>query len=107
MMKSGKPRVLAILVGICTVAASSALGQAAGGLQDGQSVAPPRDVDHALARLSAEARRVYDYVKPAPNEDGWRKIPWLTDVLEAIRIAEAEKRPILLFVSDGEPLDRC
>jgi hypothetical protein len=100
-------RVLALLIVLSSAGVSSASGQSAGDLEDKRSLPPRHDADRAPARLSDEARRIYDYVKPAPHEDGWRRIPWLTDVLEAISQARAEKRPILLFVSDGEPLDRC
>jgi hypothetical protein len=60
------------------------------------------------AGLPAEAARMYACVtKPHPGELKWQKIPWLTDLSEAIRVAEAEKRPLLLFVSGDEPLGKC
>src|SRR5687767_1910373 len=52
------------------------------------------------ASLPAEAGRMYAAIKKVrPGELKWQKIPWLTDLSEAIRVAEAEKRPLLLFVS--------
>ena len=58
--------------------------------------------------LPAQAARMYGWVKkPRPGELGWQRIPWLTDLREAIRLAEAEQRPLLLFVSGDDPLEKC
>ena len=58
--------------------------------------------------LPAEAARMYGWVKtPRPGELWWQQIPWLTDLQAAIRLAEAEKRPLLLFVSGDDPLEKC
>jgi hypothetical protein len=65
---------------------------------------PPSD----LARLSPEAARMYACVKKTrPGELRWQQIPWLTDLREGMRRAAAEQRPLLLFVSGDEPLERC
>lgn len=64
--------------------------------------APGRD------RLPADAARMYRFVTtPHPGELQWQQIPWLTDLGEAIRQARAEKRPLLLFVSGDDPLEKC
>ena len=43
-------------------------------------------------------------IKPAPGEDKWAEIPWLTSLWEARRRAAAEGKPILLWEMDGHPL---
>jgi hypothetical protein len=59
-------------------------------------------------RLPADATRMYGFVKtPHPGELKWQQIPWLTDLREAIRQARAEGRPVLLFVSGDDPLEKC
>jgi hypothetical protein len=37
----------------------------------------------------------------------WQEIPWLTDLNEGIRVARAEKRPLLIWASGDDPLERC
>lgn len=60
------------------------------------------------AGLSAEAARMYVAVKkPHPGELKWQTIPWLTDLAEGIRQAKDEKRPLLLWVSGDDPLEKC
>jgi hypothetical protein len=66
------------------------------------------DTDADVRRLSAEAARMYAAVKkPHPGELRWQQIPWLTDLQEAARLAKAENRPLLLFVSGDDPLEKC
>lgn len=62
-----------------------------------------------VSRLSPEAARMYAYVtKPFwPGELGYREIPWLVDLNEGIKAARDENRPLLLWTSGDEPLDRC
>jgi hypothetical protein len=43
-------------------------------------------------------------IKPAPTEDKWAQIPWMTDLWEARRRAAAEGKPILVWEMDGHPL---
>jgi hypothetical protein len=51
---------------------------------------------------------MYNCVKtPHPGELKWQQIPWLTNLGEAIRQAKAESRPLLLFVSGDDPLEKC
>jgi hypothetical protein len=59
-------------------------------------------------RLSPAAAAVARYVKARrPGELNWQKIPWLADLPEAFRQAKAENRPVLLWATDDDPLDRC
>ena len=59
-----------------------------------------------LAQESDLDRRA-EIVKPRPGEYKWRQIPWLLDLGEGIRLAREEKRPLLLWVSGDDPLERC
>lgn len=62
-----------------------------------------------VSRLPSESARLYTYVtKPLwPGELGYREIPWLVDLNEGIKAAREENRPLLLWTSGDEPLDRC
>lgn len=58
--------------------------------------------------LLGDAARMHLFVTtPHPGELKWQQIPWLTDLQAAIRQAKVEKRPLLLFVSGDEPLEKC
>jgi len=57
-------------------------------------------VDQALARRAAA-------IKPAAEELRWQQIPWVTDLAEGQRLAKAEERPIFLWVTGDDPLERC
>lgn len=66
------------------------------------------DQNPGVDRLPSLAARMYGFVTtPHPGELKWQQIPWLTDLPDAIRQARAEKRPLLLFVSGDEPLEKC
>ncbi len=43
-------------------------------------------------------------IKPDPGEDRWARIPWVTDLTQARRLAAAQGKPILLWEMDGHPL---
>jgi len=58
-------------------------------------------------RTVADLTRQAALVKPAPNELKWQRIPWVLDLAAAQRIAQAEHRPIFLWVSGDDPLERC
>lgn len=59
-----------------------------------------------LAQQPDLARRA-ELIKPRPGEYKWQQIPWLVDLGEGIRLAREEKRPLLLWVSGDDPLERC
>ena len=76
---------------------------AAGFADDAPAARPP-----APDGLSGDAGRMYGFVTtPHPGELGWQRIPWLTDLAEGVRQARAEGRPLVLFVSGDEPLEKC
>jgi hypothetical protein len=78
-------------------------------------LAPPARADvrpvsarEDVARLPAGAARLYSDTTLFPRPTKWRDaIPWLLDLEEAARRARAEKRPLLLWVSGDDPLERC
>jgi hypothetical protein len=68
----------------------------------------PADRNPGAGRLSGDAARMYGFVKtPHPGELKWQQVPWLTDLGEAVRQAKAENRPLVLFVSGDDPLEKC
>ncbi len=62
--------------------------------------AEPLSTDQDLARRAA-------VIGPAPEELRWQQIPWVTDLAEGQRLAQAERRPIFLWVTGDDPLERC
>jgi hypothetical protein len=95
--------VAAVLAGLGTIGISLAFGQSPGVARRAPMQPRPGET-----HLSPEATMVYNFVKrQGPGQDKWRQIPWLVDLPKAIRQARAEDRPILLFVSGDDPLERC
>jgi hypothetical protein len=60
----------------------------------------PQGADQALARRAAA-------IKPVAEELRWQQIPWVTDLAEGLRLAKAEERPVFLWVTGDDPLERC
>jgi hypothetical protein len=48
-----------------------------------------------------------DEIRPPAELVKWQGIPWLTDLNEGLRAARAEKRPLLIWASGDDPLERC
>jgi len=46
-------------------------------------------------------------IKPAPREITWLGVPWVLNLAEAQKMAREEKRPIFLWVTGDDPLERC
>ena len=59
----------------------------------------PTTLDELLQRAAV--------IKPSAEELKWQRIPWLTDLAAAQRAAQAERRPIFLWVTGDDPLERC
>jgi hypothetical protein len=94
----------AVLVGMGTTWMGWAAGQSLGDAQGTKATPSGSDA----AQVPGTAVGIYQYVKlRPPDELNWQRIPWLTDLPEAIRQARAEDRPILLWVAGDDPLDRC
>jgi hypothetical protein len=98
---------------IVAVAVLTSLGTAGVGLAAGQSADAGRRPARTswtpdATRLYGEASLLYNYVKMRrPGELKWQRVAWMTDLSEALREARAENRPILIWATDDEPLERC
>jgi hypothetical protein len=46
-------------------------------------------------------------VKPTAKELAWLTIPWVLDLKTAQTTAKSEGRPIFLWVTGDDPLERC
>lgn len=46
-------------------------------------------------------------IKPTAEELAWLKIPWVLDLKAAQQTATSERRPIFLWVTGDDPLERC
>ena len=46
-------------------------------------------------------------VKPTADELKCQQIAWVTDLTEGLKLARAERRPIFLWVTGDDPLERC
>jgi hypothetical protein len=67
----------------------------------------PRKRHPDVSLLPREAARLYADTTLFPRSVKWLAIPWLLDLNEGIRAAKAEKRPVLIWVSGDDPLERC
>lgn len=61
------------------------------------------DVD----RLPNWEARAYALIRPAEKELQWKRIPWVTDLEAAVKAANTENRPLLLWMTGDDPLERC
>ncbi len=57
----------------------------------------------ALTDLRARAA----LVKPTAAELKWQQIPWMLDLAQGQQVAKQERRPIFLWVTGDDPLERC
>jgi hypothetical protein len=62
--------------------------------------ADPNPADRLLAERAAA-------IRPVAEEMRWQQIPWLTDLAAGQRLARSEQRPIFLWVTGDDPLERC
>jgi hypothetical protein len=69
------------------------------GIATGFAGGPRPDSETVLRRL--------EEIKQPPELNRWQQIPWVLDLKEALHIARQEKRPLLLWVSGDDPLERC
>ena len=79
---------------VITIASLWLMSAALGGAQ------PQTDLADDLAKRAAA-------IKPAASELRWQQIPWLTDLAEGRHLAQEERRPIFLWVTGDDPLERC
>jgi hypothetical protein len=69
------------------------------GISTGFAGGPRPDSEAVLHRL--------EEIKQPPELNRWQQIPWVLDLKEALYTARQEKRPLLLWVSGDDPLERC
>ena len=50
-----------------------------------------------------EFARLHEKLKP-PTDEAWRSVPWKVSLVEAQHLAAKEKKPILIWSMDGNPL---
>ena len=50
-----------------------------------------------------EFEKLHKELQP-PKDEAWLSIPWKTDLLEARAAAAEQKKPILIWSMDGNPL---
>ena len=58
----------------------------------------------ARSHSSATSKTAGAKTSGSSSEDAWAKIPWLTDLTQARRVAAGQGKPILLWEMDGHPL---
>ena len=61
----------------------------------------------ATARDQATLAAQADHVRATAAEMNYTRIPWVTDLFAGFRMANAEKRPVFLYLITGDPLDDC
>ena len=67
------------------------------------SVAPAQTVNVVPQTVYAKMAAL----RPAAHQLKWQQIPWVTDLKQGLELAKKENRPMLLWGSDDDPLDRC
>jgi hypothetical protein len=60
-----------------------------------------------VAAAGDDVTRRIEEIKPPEALLGWQRIPWVTDLTEGQRLARREHRPIFLWASGDDPLERC
>jgi hypothetical protein len=71
------------------------------GPADAQSV--PEGASKFARALEERAKGI----RPTPEESRWQRIPWARSVVDGHKAAVAEKRPIMYWNVDDDPLERC
>ena len=71
----------------------------AGGAHAQDNVQP----NELAKQVASEAERL----RPSAERLKWRQIPWMTNLAEGLKVAKQEGRPVFLWGSDDEPLERC
>ena len=68
----------------------------------------PISAKEDVARLPAPVAQLYADTTLFPQPTKWRdSIPWLLDLEAGIGLAREEKRPLLIWTSGDDPLERC
>lgn len=65
---------------------------------------PDADV-RSDSRIDAKTMKsMLRFIRPRAEELTWQSIPWQTSIPEAVRIAREERKPVLLWTMNGNPL---
>jgi hypothetical protein len=68
----------------------------------------PVSTKEDVARLPAAAARLYADTTLFPQPTKWRDaIPWILNLEAGIQLAKKENRPVLIWTSGDDPLERC
>ena len=67
----------------------------------------PVSAKEEVSRLTAAVAQLYRDTTLFPQKMKYRDIPWLLDLEKGIRVAKQEKRPVLIWTSGDDPLERC
>lgn len=59
-----------------------------------------------VAEREAIERRAHQ-LRPRTEEVRWMQIPWVRSLREAERLARHERRPLMYWHVDYDPLERC
>jgi hypothetical protein len=54
-----------------------------------------------------DVERRIESINLPESQRKWERIPWVTDLSEGRRLALQENRPIFLWVTGDDPLERC
>ena len=73
----------------------------------GRADSRPGGTHPDVARLPKKATGLYADTTLFPQPTKWLEVPWLLDLNKGIRVAKAEGRPVLIWVSGDDPLERC
>lgn len=64
----------------------------------------PENMRSEMAIDSETAATMLRFVRPRPEELSWQAIPWQTSIPDALSIAERDRKPVLLWTMNGNPL---
>jgi hypothetical protein len=59
------------------------------------------------AAFTARLEKNATAIRATPDELKWQRIPWVLDLAEGQRMAREEHRPLLLWATGDDPLERC
>ena len=60
-----------------------------------------------IRRYEAALQQKAAAIRHSAGERKWERIPWMTDLDSGWRAAQQENRPLCLWVSGDDPLERC
>jgi ABC-type sugar transport system substrate-binding protein len=58
----------------------------------------------AAAAGSPDLEKRVAALVPTPDEERWLKVPWRTNIVEAVAEAKRAGKPVMLWVMNGNPL---